>query len=112
MSVDGSRLLPGVVDTFVETFVRLLDLVEVAGTSDPEEEVDVDTPDEVFEVPDMTCSHCTNTITGVLEELGVQVTGIDLETKQVVAAFPTAEIREQSFEAIRGRGYTVVPRSA
>jgi hypothetical protein len=40
------------------------------------------------------------------------VTGIDLETKQVVAAFPTAEIREQSFEAIRGRGYTVVPRSA
>jgi copper chaperone CopZ len=112
MSVEGSRLLPGVVDTFVETFVRLLDLVQVAGTSDPEEEVDVDTPDEVFEVPDMTCSHCTNTITGVLEELGVQVTGIDLETKQVVAAFPTAEIREQSFEAIRGRGYTVVPRSA
>ena len=104
--------MPGAVDTFVETFVRLLDLVQVAGTSDPVEEVDVDTPDEVFEVPDMTCSYCTNTITGVLEELGVRVTGIDLETKQVVAAFPTAEIREQSFEAIRGRGYTVVPRSA
>jgi hypothetical protein len=43
---------------------------------------------------------------------GVEVSGIDLDTKQVVAVFPTAEVREQSFEAIRGRGYTVVPRSA
>ncbi len=110
MAVDGARLLPGVVDTFVETFVRLLDLVEVGGSKDEEETVDA--ANEVFEVPDMTCSHCTNTITGVLEGLGVQVSGIDLETKQVVAVFPTAEVREQSFEAIRGRGYTVVPRSA
>jgi copper chaperone CopZ len=110
MSVDGARLVPGVVDTFVETFVRLLALVEVADGA--KEEATVDAVDETFEVPDMTCSHCTNTITGVLEGLGVQVSGIDLETKQVIAAFPTAEIREQSFEAIRGRGYTVVPSSA
>ncbi|MEU0090007.1 heavy-metal-associated domain-containing protein [Kribbella sp. NPDC006257] len=110
MAVDGTRLLPGVVDTFVETFVQLLDLVEVGRSRDAEETVDA--ANEVFEVPDMTCSHCTNTITGVLEGLGVQVSGIDLETKQVVAVFPTAEVREQSFEAIRGRGYTVVPGSA
>jgi copper chaperone CopZ len=110
MAVDGSRLVPDVVDVFVETFVQLLELVEIADAT--EEEMAVAAADEVFEVPDMTCSHCTNTITGVLEGLGVQVTGIDLETKQVIAAFPTAEIREQSFEAIRGRGYTVVPPSA
>ncbi|TDW22632.1 heavy-metal-associated domain-containing protein [Kribbella kalugense] len=103
MSVDGVRMLPGVVDTFVETFVQLLELVEI-------EEAGVDTADEVFEVPDMTCSHCTNTITGVLEALGVRVAGIDLDTKEVVAAFPSDEVRAQSFEAIRGRGYTVVPR--
>jgi copper chaperone CopZ len=109
MAVDGTRLVPGVVDVFVETFVQLLELVEIADAT--VEEVTV-AADEAFEVPDMTCSHCTNTITGVLEGLGVQVTGIDLETKRVIAAFPTAEIREQSFEAIRGRGYTVVPRSA
>ncbi|MFD3402063.1 heavy-metal-associated domain-containing protein [Kribbella sp. NPDC058693] len=100
MSVDGVRLLPGVVDTFVETFVQLLELVEIEETG----------VNEVFEVPDMTCSHCTNTITGVLEALGVRVAGIDLDTKEVVAAFPSEEVRAQSFEAIRGRGYTVVPR--
>ncbi|MFI5695345.1 heavy-metal-associated domain-containing protein [Kribbella sp. NPDC051586] len=108
MSVDGVRLLPGVVDTFVETFVQLLDLVELEPAEI--EETGVETADEVFEVPDMTCSHCTNTITGVLEALGVRVAGIDLDTKEVVAAFPSDEVRSQSFEAIRGRGYTVVPR--
>ncbi|WP_371402152.1 heavy-metal-associated domain-containing protein [Kribbella sp. NBC_00662] len=108
MSVDGVRLLPGVVDTFVETFVRLLELVELESVEI--EEAGVNAADEVFEVPDMTCSHCTSTITGVLEALGVRVAGIDLDTKEVVAAFPSDEVRAQSFEAIRGRGYTVVPR--
>lgn len=108
MSVDGVRLLPGVVDTFVETFVRLLESVELESVEI--EEAGVNAADEVFEVPDMTCSHCTNTITGVLEALGVRVAGIDLDTKEVVAAFPSDEVRAQSFEAIRGRGYTVVPR--
>jgi copper chaperone CopZ len=63
---------------------------------------------EVFEVPDMTCSHCTNTITGVLESHGATVAGIDLDSKQVTADFPSAEAREQAFDAIRDEGYTVV----
>ncbi|MEV5967546.1 heavy-metal-associated domain-containing protein [Kribbella sp. NPDC051952] len=108
MAVDGVRLLPGLVDVFVETFVGLLDLVRI-GSEAAEMEADMD---EVFEVPDMTCSHCTNTITGVLESLGVRVTSIDLDTKQVAATFPTEDLRAQSFEAIRGRGYTVVPLKA
>ncbi|WP_157630743.1 copper chaperone [Kribbella catacumbae] len=109
--VDGRRftVLPGVVDTFVETFVRLLELVEVVGAPDQREETGMDTTDQVFEVPDMTCSHCTNTTTAVLESHGIVVNGIDLDTKQVVAAFPNAEVRDQCFEAIRGRGYTVIP---
>ncbi|MEV4264643.1 heavy-metal-associated domain-containing protein [Kribbella sp. NPDC049584] len=109
MSVGGVRLLSGVVDTFVETFVQLLELVEI-GETGMDRVDEADQVDEVFEVPDMTCSHCTNTITGVLEALGVRVAGIDLDTKEVVAAFPSEEVRAQSFEAIRGRGYTVVPR--
>jgi copper chaperone CopZ len=112
-TVDGRRLtlLPGVVDTFVETFVRLLELVEV--NSGPKEEVAMSSPvDEVFEVPDMTCSHCTNTVTEVLRSNGVTVSGIDLETKKVVAAFPSPDVREACFEEIRDRGYTVIPAVA
>lgn len=112
-TVDGRRitLLPGVVDAFVETFVRLLELVEVTGGS--EEEIAMNSPvDEVFEVPDMTCSHCTSTVSKVLQSNGVTVSEIDLETKKVVAAFPSAEVRDRCFDKIRDRGYTVVPAVA
>jgi copper chaperone CopZ len=100
MSVQGVTLLPGLVDAFVETFVRLLDVVPVG--MEP-------TMSEVFEVPDMTCSHCTSTITAVLESEGVAVSEIDLTTKKVVAEFPTTAVRDRCFTAIRDRGYTVVP---
>ncbi|HZX07130.1 heavy-metal-associated domain-containing protein, partial [Kribbella sp.] len=99
-------LLPAVVELFVDTFVRMLDVVRITGSPDSQEESSMS---EVFEVPDMTCSHCTNTITGVLESHGATVAEIDLDSKQVVAAFPSAEAREQAFEAIRDQGYTVVP---
>ena len=111
MSVAGRRvtLLPGVVDTFVETFVRLLELVEVTGAPELEETAMSSPVDEVFEVPDMTCSHCTNTVTKVLQTNGVTVSEIDLDTKKVVAAFPSTDVRERCFDAIRERGYTVIP---
>jgi len=109
-TVAGRRgtLLPGVVDTFVESFVRLLKLVEVTGAPDQEETAMSSPVDEVFEVPDMTCSHCTNTVTKVLQTNGVTVSQIDLDTKKVVAAFPSADVRERCFDAIRDRGYTVI----
>jgi copper chaperone CopZ len=103
---ERSTLLVPVVALFVETYARLLDVVRVSGRPDPQEEPSVS---EVFEVPDMTCSHCTNTITGVLESHGATVAGIDLDSKQVTAGFPSDEAREQAFEAIRDEGYTVVP---
>ncbi|WP_427893413.1 heavy-metal-associated domain-containing protein [Kribbella sp. GL6] len=103
VTLNGQRqtLLPAAVGLFVSTFVRMLDVVRITG-----EET---TMSEVFEVPDMTCSHCTNTVSSVLESHGATVDRIDLDSKQVVAAFPSAEVREQAFEAIRDQGYTVVP---
>ncbi|MEV8371382.1 heavy-metal-associated domain-containing protein [Kribbella sp. NPDC056861] len=100
-SVGGLRviLLPRVVDAFVETFVRLLEWEESPMSSPV---------DEVFEVPDMTCSHCTSTVTKVLQTNGVTVSQIDLETKKVVAAFPSPDVRERCFDAIRDRGFTVI----
>jgi copper chaperone CopZ len=56
----------------------------------------------------MTCSHCTNTVTSVLQTNGVTVSQIDLDSKKMIAAFPSADVREQCFEAIRDRGYTVI----
>jgi copper chaperone CopZ len=99
-------VLAGVVDLFVETFVRLLDVVRTSGSPDPQEEPSMS---EVFEVPDMTCSHCTNTISGVLESHGATVSEINLDSKQVAAVFPSDDARAQAFDAIRDHGYTVVP---
>lgn len=102
-------VLAEVVDVFIETFVQLLELVEVIGEPESVEEPSMSSADVIFEVPDMTCSHCTNTITGVLETNGVTVSQIDLDTKRVVAAFPSTDVRDRCFDAIRDRGYTVIP---
>jgi hypothetical protein len=32
-----------------------------------------------------------------------------LDTKKVIAAFPSADVRERCIDAIRDRGYTVIP---
>jgi copper chaperone CopZ len=104
MTTDRPPLLPGLVDLFVGTFVTLLGTVTTS-----HQEPTMNQPDVVFEVPDMTCSHCTNTITGVLQTHGVTVSEINLDTKRVSAAFPTAEIQARCFAAIEDRGYTVVP---
>ncbi|MEV6286201.1 heavy-metal-associated domain-containing protein [Kribbella sp. NPDC051770] len=105
MTTTHPALLPGLVGLFVDTFVTLLDTVTVG-----QEPTTMTVPDDVvFEVPDMTCSHCTNTITGVLQTHGVTGSTIDLDTKRVTAAFPTPEVQETCFAAIRDHGYTVVP---
>ena len=57
----------------------------------------------------MTCSRCINTITNVLRTHGGTVSRIDLDTRTVVAAFPTLEVQDRCFDAIRDEGYTVVP---
>ncbi|WP_202867448.1 heavy-metal-associated domain-containing protein [Kribbella pittospori] len=109
-SVDGRRvsLVTQVANSFVDAFTRLLKVVTV-DVEDAEETSSADGQGEVFEVPDMTCQHCIRTITEAVGEFGVAPPEFDLETKRVVARFGSAEVREQSFAAIRARGYTVVP---
>ena len=97
--------------TFVETFVRLLDVVTVVGLPEPgpDDRVVVDLVDRTFHVPDMSCAHCTRTVGSVLTGMGLPDVVVDLESKRVVAGFPTVDVREEAFEAIRAAGYTVVP---
>lgn len=109
-TVAGRRvnLVTQVADRFVDTFIRLLDVVELTADGGPtasESEVSTTT----FEVPDMTCQHCIGTITKAVAEFGVEPPAFDLETKRVVADFASPAIRDQSFAAIRTHGYTVVP---
>ncbi|MGW7681635.1 heavy-metal-associated domain-containing protein [Kribbella sp. NPDC054772] len=104
--IDGRRisLVTRVADRFVETFTRLLDVVEIADQAPTD-----DGEASAFEVPDMTCQHCIRTITKAVAEFGVEPPEFDLVSKRVTAVFASPEIRARSFAAIRARGYTVVP---
>ena len=110
-AIDGQRfsVQPGVVMAYAETFVRLLDLVQITLLPGvPEEEI-TDPGERTFHVPDMNCKHCRATITALLESMDAAVAEIDLVTKRVVAGFRTVAGRERAFDAIRDSGYTVVP---
>lgn len=104
MTTTAPPLLPSLVDLFVTTFTTLLTTVTLR-----EQEPPMTPPAVVFEVPDMTCSHCTSTITTVLQSHGVDNITIDLDTKRVSAAFPTPEVQATCYAAIQDHGYTVVP---
>jgi copper chaperone CopZ len=110
-TIGGQRfsVQPGVVSAYVETFVALLDLVEISRIPGAPDEEITDPRERTFHVPDMNCKHCTATITGVLESLGNPVAEIDLVMKRIVAGFATVAARERAFDAIRDAGYTVVP---
>jgi len=111
---DGRRysVLPAVVDAFVEAFVRLLDLVVLEESGDgldlPLSDSFVGSQTRVFRIPDMNCSHCRMSISGLLTSLDARVVEIDLTTKRVVVDFPSVDVRDQAFGAIRAAGYTVV----
>ncbi len=110
-TINGQRfsVQPGAVETYVETFVRLLDLVAITRIPGSPDEQITDPRERTFHVPDMNCAHCRATITGLLESLDICVAEIDLVTKRIVAGFRTVAARERAFDAIRDAGYTVVP---
>lgn len=110
-AIGGQRfsVQPGVVAAYVETFVRLLDLVEITHLPGPPDEEITDPAERTFRIPDMNCKHCRATISALLESLEAPVAEIDLVTKRVVAGFRTVATREHAFDAIRDAGYTVVP---
>ena len=110
-TIDGQRfsVQPGVVAAYVETFVRLLTMVQITLIPGlPEEEI-TDPEERTFHIPDMNCKHCRATITTLLESMDAPVAEIDPATKRVVASFRTVAARERAFDAIRDAGYTVVP---
>ena len=110
-TIDGQRfsVQPGVVEAYVGTFERLLDLTEVTQLPGlPEEEI-TDPEERTFHIPDMNCTHCRATITTLLESMDAPVADMDPVTKRVVADFRTVAARERAFDAIRDAGYTVVP---
>lgn len=110
--VNGEKfsVLPVVVNRYVETFVRMLEAVEVTERYvDPVEDKALnDLDDRLFHVPDMNCRHCRTTIQGLLESMGIEVVEVSLVSKQVVAEFRSARNRERAFNAIRDSGYTVI----
>jgi copper chaperone CopZ len=109
--VGGQRfsVQPGVVDVYVETFARLLDLVRITLLPGLPEEQITDPQERTFHIPDMNCQHCRATITALLASMEAPVSEMDQVTKRVVAGFRTVAARERAFDAIRDAGYTVVP---
>jgi copper chaperone CopZ len=99
-----NTVLPDVVAVFVDTFIRVLDVVEVTARDNPPESVD----GALFHVPDMNCRHCQSTIRTVLESMDIEVYEVDLVSKRVVVEFRSSRNRERAFNAIRDSGYTVI----
>jgi copper chaperone CopZ len=110
-TIGGERfsVQPGVIDAFIDTFTRLLSLVETCQLPGPPDELITDPAERTFRIPDMNCKHCRVAITALLESRDAPVAEIDLVTKRVVAGFRTIADRERAFDAIRDAGYTVVP---
>jgi copper chaperone CopZ len=102
-------VLPAVVETYVATFARVVEKLEVTEDDEPESEPASD--DWLFHVPDMNCRHCQTTIRGALESMDIDVREVDLVSKRVVAEFRSARNRERAFAAIRDSGYTVLSGS-
>jgi copper chaperone CopZ len=99
-----NTIVPDVVAIFVDTFSRVLDVVQLT------ERDDQPTPGDgtLFHVPDMSCRHCQTTIRTVLESMDIDVHEVDLVSKRVVAEFRSARNRQRAFDAIRDSGYTVI----
>lgn len=110
-TIRGQRfsVQPGVVSAYVETFAALLGRTEIAELPGAGDEEITDPGQRTFHVPDMNCTHCRATITGLLDSLGSPVAEIDPVSKRIVAGFATVTARERAFDAIRDAGYTVVP---
>jgi copper chaperone CopZ len=99
-------VLPAVVDTYVDTFRRIVETLDIDEDDRPAGEPESD--GSFFHVPDMNCRHCQATIRGVLESMEIEVQEVDLGTKRVVAEFRSVRQRARAFDAIRDSGYTVL----
>ena len=61
-----------------------------------------------FDVPDVSCEHCVNAISGATKNLGVNEVQVDLPSKKVYLAFDPAKVSEVALkEAIEEEGYDI-----
>ena len=61
-----------------------------------------------FDVPDVSCEHCVNAISGATKNLGVNEVQVDLPSKKVYLAFDPAKVSEAALkEAIEEEGYDI-----
>ena len=61
-----------------------------------------------FDVPDVSCEHCVNTITGATKQLGANTVQVDLPSKKVYLTYDPAKVSEQDLKtAIEEEGYDI-----
>lgn len=61
-----------------------------------------------FDVPDVSCEHCVNSISKATKNLGVNEVQVDLPSKKVYVAFDPGQVSEQALkEAIEEEGYDI-----
>jgi len=61
-----------------------------------------------YDVPDVSCQHCINSITQAAEGLGVQEVEVELSSKRVFLAFDPAKVDEATLKsAIEEEGYQI-----
>ncbi len=59
-------------------------------------------------MPDVSCSHCVNSISSAARGLGVEKVEVDLDSKRVYVAFDPAKVDEATLkEAIADEGYDI-----
>ncbi len=66
-----------------------------------------------YNVPDVSCQHCINSITQAAKGLGVNDVEVDLNSKRVYLAFDPAVVNETALkEAIEEEGYDITGETA
>lgn len=66
-----------------------------------------------YDVPDVSCQHCVNSITQAANGLGVQAVEVDLTSKRVFLAFDPAKVDEATLKsAIEEEGYAIAGETA
>ncbi len=66
-----------------------------------------------YDVPDVSCQHCVNSISKAAQGLGVAEVEVDISTKKVFVAFDPAIVSEAALkEAIEEEGYDIAGETA
>ncbi len=66
-----------------------------------------------YDVPDVSCEHCINSISKATRDLGVNEVEVDLASKKVFVSFDPAKVSEADLKsAIEEEGYDIAGQTA